>query len=96
VKKPKAVFVNFGEKEALYALKAIQSLRRTGVRAELYPSSAKMKKQMNYADKREIPFVVLAGEEEMNTGIFGVKNMQTGEQQDCTQEELLRLLGSKG
>ena len=68
VKKPKALFVNFGEKEALYALQAIQALRRDGVRAELYPSSAKMKKQMNYADKRAIHFVVLAGEEEMITG----------------------------
>ncbi len=95
VKKPKALFVNFGEKEALYALKAIQALRRDGVRAELYPSSAKMKKQMNYADKREIHFVVLAGEEEMNTGKFGVKNMRTGDQQNCNQEELMRLLGSK-
>ncbi len=95
VKKPEALFVNFGEKEALYALKAIQALRRDGVRAELYPSSAKMKKQMNYADKREIPFVVLAGEEEMNTGKFAVKNMRTGDQQNCNQEELMRLLGSK-
>jgi len=95
VKKPKVLFVNFGEKEALYALKAIQALRRIGIRAELYPSSAKMKKQMNYADKREIPFVVLAGEEEMNTGKFGVKNMRTGDQQNCNQEELMRLLDSK-
>lgn len=95
VKKPKALFVNFGEKEALYALKTIQALRRIGIRAELYPSSAKMKKQMNYADKREIPFVVLTGEEEMNTGKFGVKNMRTGDQQNCNQEELMRLLGSK-
>lgn len=95
VKKPIAMFVNFGEKEALYALKAIQALRRLGARAELYPSSAKMKKQMNYADKREIPFVVLAGEEEMNTGKFGVKNMRTGEQQSCSQEELMRLLSSE-
>ena len=95
VKKPKALFVNFGEKEALYALQAIQALRRDGVRAELYPSSAKMKKQMNYADKRAIHFVVLAGEEEMNTGKFGVKNMRTGDQQNCNQEELMRLLGSK-
>ncbi len=95
VKKPKALFVNFGDKEALYALKAIQDLRRRGVRAELYPSSAKMKKQMNYADKREIPYVVLAGEEEMKTGKFGVKNMRTGQQQDCNRDELMRLLSSK-
>lgn len=95
VKKPRALFVNFGEKEALYALKAIQGLRRQGIRAELYPSSAKMKKQMNYADKREIPFVVLTGEEEMKSGKFGVKNMQTGEQQDCNQDELVRLFSTQ-
>lgn len=96
VNRPTALFVNFGEKEALYALKSIQKLRSLGIRAELYPSSAKMKKQMNYADKREIPFVVLIGEEEMNSGKFGVKNMETGEQQGCTQEELTRLLSAQG
>ncbi len=95
VKKPVALFVNFGEKEALYALKTIQALRSLGIRSELYPSSAKMKKQMNYADRREIPYVVLAGEEEMKSGLFGVKNMQTGDQQECSQDELIRLFGAK-
>jgi histidyl-tRNA synthetase len=96
VKKPVVMFVNFGENEALYAMKSIQILRLQGIRAELYPSSSKMKKQMNYADKRQIPFVVLVGEEEMASGKFGVKNMQTGEQQNCSQEELLRLLAAEG
>ncbi len=96
VKRPTVLFVNFGEQESLYALKSIQALRRLGIRAELYPSSAKMKKQMNYADKREIPFVVLAGEQEMNTGTYGVKNMRTGEQQNCSQEDLTRLLSAQG
>ena len=96
VKKPVVLFVNFGEKEALYAMQSIQSLRLKGIRAELYPSSSKMKKQMNYADKRQIPFVVLVGEEEMVSGKFSVKNMQTGEQQKCSQDELLRLLAAEG
>lgn len=90
VKGPQALFVNFGELEAGYALQAIKYLRGEGLRVELYPSDAKMKKQMNYADKREIPFVVLAGEEEMKGGKFTLKNMETGEQATCNQEELLR------
>ena len=96
VKKPEAMFVNFGEKEALYALKSIQALRGAGIRAELYPSDAKMKKQMNYAHKREIPFVVLAGEEEMKAGKFAVKDMRSGEQKDCNQDELMRLISTRG
>src|SRR5699024_3437362 len=59
------IFVNFGEKEALHALKIIQKLRSKGIKAELYPEKAKMKKQMNYADKRNIPFAILAGSYEM-------------------------------
>ena len=96
VKKPEAMFVNFGEKEALYALKSIQALRGAGIRAELYPSDAKMKKQMNYAHKREIPFVVLAGEEKMKAGKFAVKDMRSGEQKDCNQDELMRLISTRG
>ncbi|QED39054.1 histidine--tRNA ligase [Antarcticibacterium arcticum] len=84
----RVLFINFGEKEALYALKAIRDLRQKGISAELYPEDAKMKKQMNYANKREIPFVVLAGVEEMASGKFGLKNMKTGEQQKLTIEEL--------
>jgi histidyl-tRNA synthetase len=90
VKRPEALFVNFGESEAGYAMKAIQYLRGQGLRVELYPSAAKMKKQMAYADKREIPYVVLAGEEEIQQGSFTLKNMETGEQVTCNQEELLR------
>jgi len=90
VKRPEALFVNFGETEAAYAMKTIQYLRAQGLRVELYPSPAKMKKQMVYADKREIPYVVLAGEEEIQQGSFTLKNMETGEQVTCNQEELLR------
>src|SRR5690606_35503245 len=60
-----ALFINFGEKEAMYAIKAITNLRSAGIRVDLYPDSAKMGKQMGYADNRNIPFTVLAGESEM-------------------------------
>ncbi|MGY5849677.1 histidine--tRNA ligase [Salegentibacter sp. F14] len=76
----RVLFINFGEEESLYALKAITELRRKGVVAELYPDAAKMNKQMKYANKRDIPFVVLAGGEEMQQEEFTLKNMKTGEQ----------------
>ncbi|WP_416372208.1 histidine--tRNA ligase [Aequorivita sinensis] len=76
----RALFLNFGEKEALYAMKTISKLRGANVKAELYPDSAKMGKQMGYADKRNIPFTILAGEKEMEAEAFTLKNMKTGEQ----------------
>jgi histidyl-tRNA synthetase len=85
----KIMFINFGEEEGLYALKAVSSLRSKGIAAELYPDAAKMKKQMNYANKRDIPFVVLAGAEEMKAQKYGLKNMVTGEQEKVTLEELI-------
>ena len=88
----KVLFINFGEDEALYGLKAIQELRKEGITAELYPDDAKMKKQMNYANKREIPYVVLAGPEEMQSNKFGLKNMKTGEQEKVSLERLKELL----
>ena len=92
VKRPRALFVNFGEKEARYALKAVQALRSEGIRVEMYPAPAKMKKQMAYADKREIPFVILAGEKEMEEGLFTLKDMSSGEQVTCNPGELMRLI----
>ena len=79
-KSTEVLFINFGEKEALFSMKAIKKLREYGVNAELYPDDAKMKKQMNYANKRDIPFVVIVGEEEMKNNLFALKNMKTGEQ----------------
>lgn len=76
----KVLFLNFGDKEALYAMKAVGNLRKNNIIAELYPDSAKMGKQMKYADKRNIPFVVLAGEEEMKQQKFTLKHMKSGEQ----------------
>jgi histidyl-tRNA synthetase len=88
----KVLFINFGEKEALYGLKAVQKLRDSGIAAELYPDAAKMKKQMNYANRREIPFVVLAGEEEMNNKVYGLKDMVSGDQEKISLEALIEKL----
>ncbi len=85
----RAFFVNFGKAEEAYCLKALAKLRKAGVNAEIYPESAKMKKQLNYANKNDIPFVVLAGEMEMEEEKFTLKNMKTGEQRKVTLEELL-------
>ena len=84
----KVLFINFGEKEALYAQKAIAHLRDNNIPAELYPDAAKMGKQITYADKRNIPFVALAGETEINKSSYTLKNMKTGEQQEVMLNEL--------
>ncbi|WP_299223209.1 histidine--tRNA ligase [uncultured Aquimarina sp.] len=88
----KALFINFGETEALYCLKAIQQLRSNGTIAELYPDSAKMNKQMKYANKRAVPFVILAGASEVENNSFTVKNMETGTQEAMNLKELKVLL----
>lgn len=93
-KTSRALFINFGEKEAMYAMRAITNLRSHGIGVELYPDSAKMGKQMGYADKRNIPFTVLAGESEMNSGTFTLKNMASGEQQSLEMDDLKRALTS--
>ena len=83
------LFVNFGEKEAAYCLPVLSMARDAGIRAEIYPDSAKMKKQMSYANDKNIPFVAIVGENEMNEGKLTLKNMTTGEQSLVTPEELL-------
>lgn len=83
------LFINFGDKEALYALKAVMSLRENGIKAELYPDQDRMGKQMGYADRRKIPFTVLAGEKEMEKNVFTLKNMNSGDQQTLGLEELI-------
>jgi len=85
----KVLFINFGEREALYAMKAIRKLRAENIIAEVYPDSAKMGKQMKYADKRNIPYVILAGEEEMNQQKYTLKHMKSGEQ---SSEEIQGLI----
>lgn len=88
----KVLFVNFGEKEADYILPILAKVRVEGIRAEIYPDSAKMKKQMSYANNKQIPFVAIAGENEMNEGKVMLKNMQTGTQDLVTAEELIAAL----
>ena len=84
----KVLFINFGEDEARYAMKAISKLRKEGITAELYPDAAKMGKQMGYADKRNIPFTVLAGGNEMETETYTLKHMKSGEQDAVSFTEL--------
>ena len=86
------LFVNFGEKEAAYCLPVLSAARDAGIRAEIYPDSAKMKKQMSYANDKNIPFVAIVGENEMNEGKLTLKNMTTGEQSLVTPEELLAVI----
>lgn len=75
-----ALFVNFGEKEQKYCISLVDKLRKAGINTELYPESAKLKKQMIYANNNNIPYVVLIGENEMNQGTINVKDMQAGQQ----------------
>ncbi|SNR59850.1 histidyl-tRNA synthetase [Lutibacter agarilyticus] len=89
--KPNVLFINFGDAEAAFCMKALAQLRKAGIKSELYPESAKMKKQLNYANRREIPFVVLVGADEVKNNNYTLKNMQTGEQQACSLEELLKI-----
>ena len=86
------LFINFGEQEALYSLKAIKTLRAHGVNAELYPDAAKMKKQMNYANRRQISNVVLVGDEELENSNYSLKNMTSGEQRKVSIEGLINAL----
>jgi histidyl-tRNA synthetase len=88
----KVMLVNFGEKEGRYALGVLAKLQKAGIAAELYPDTAKMKKQMKYADQKKIPFVLLIGEEEMQTGRLTLKNMTSGEQKKSELEEIIALL----
>ena len=86
------LFVNFGEEEADYCLKSLQKLRRSGINSELYPDAAKMKKQMNYANKKGIPYVVLVGEDEMKNDLLTIKNMADGTQSKRTVDEMVTWL----
>jgi histidyl-tRNA synthetase len=86
------LFINFGQQETAYCLPIINKVRAQGIRAEIYPDSAKMKKQMSYANAKQIPYVVLAGDNEMAAGKVTLKQMETGEQQMVSVEELINLI----
>ena len=86
------LFINFGDCEMAYCLPVLKRLRDAGVRSELYPDASKMKKQMSFANAKQIPFVALAGENEMNAGKFTLKNMATGEQMLVDADELINIV----
>jgi len=88
----KLMFVNFGEKEELYCLPILKKLRGENINCEIYPDQTKMKKQMKYADSNRIPFVALAGENEMAENKFTLKNMRTGDQKLVSVEELISMV----
>ncbi|HKJ43731.1 MAG TPA: histidine--tRNA ligase [Sunxiuqinia sp.] len=88
----KVLFVNFGEKEEAYCLPILAKLRASKVNAEIYPEAAKMKKQMTWADRKQIAYVALAGEEEIKQGKVNLKNMKSGDQQLVSPEELIKIL----
>ena len=90
------LFVNFGEKETAYSLPIAAKLRAQGIRTETYPDASKMKKQMQYANQKGIPFVAMTGETEMAEGKVMLKNMQTGEQQLLSPDEMILKLKSRG
>ncbi|TRX65758.1 histidine--tRNA ligase [Carboxylicivirga sp. M1479] len=90
--KTRAMFVNFGGEDELYALNILTQVRKAGINAELFPDAVKMKKQMNYANKKEIPFVLLAGEDERNNQVVTVKNMESGEQSKLSIDELIKVI----
>ena len=85
----KVLITNFGEDEQIYCLDVLQKLRNEGISSELYPSISKMKKQMNYADKRGVEYVLIIGEDEMVNGKVGVKEMITGKQREMELSEFI-------
>ena len=88
------LFINFGEKETAYCLPIAIKAREAGIRTEIFPDSSKMKKQMSYANAKEIPYVALAGENEIAQGKLTLKNMLSGDQQLLTPEELINIVKS--
>jgi histidyl-tRNA synthetase len=88
------LFINFGDKETAYCLPAVAKAREAGIRTEIFPDSTKMKKQMAYANAKQIPFVALAGENEMAEGKLTLKNMESGEQSLVTIDEIIKTIKS--
>ena len=86
------LFINFGEKETAYCLPSVAKAREAGIRTEIFPDSTKMKKQMSYANAKQIPFVALAGENEMAASKLTLKNMETGEQSLITIDEIIKTI----
>jgi histidyl-tRNA synthetase len=91
----KLLFVNFGEKEQLHCMKLVKEIRQNGIDCELYPTAAKMQKQMKYANDIRVQYVALVGENEMNENLIQLKNMESGEQEEMSLEEVIFHLGQK-
>ena len=90
--KNNAMFVNFGETEVKYSLQVLKKLRSIGINCEIYPTDAKLKKQMSYANNKGVKYVVLIGENEITSAKFKVKNMYNGEQKNLTIDQLIKEL----
>jgi len=88
----KVMFVTFGDDEAAFCLPLLKQLRAAGISSELYPANAKMKKQMTYANNKGVQFVIIVGEDEMESGILSVKNMESGEQSNLSIADLIKQL----
>lgn len=88
----KVLISNFDEQAEKFALPLLQKLRNSGISAEIYPSSTKLKKQMTYADDKKIPFVILVGSDEMESGLLTLKNMKSGEQQKLSADQIAEFL----
>jgi histidyl-tRNA synthetase len=88
------LLVNFGEKEAAFSLMIDKKLKESGIKSELYPDPAKMKKQMKYADQKGIKYVLLIGEEEMKSGVFSLKDMKKGDQAKAGLDEIISIIKS--
>lgn len=86
------LFINFGEKETCYCIPVVAKARQNGIRTEMFPDAAKMKKQMAYANANAIPYVALAGDDEIQKGVVTLKNMETGEQEQVTPEQLIEIV----
>lgn len=86
------LFINFGEAETSYSLPIVAEARANGIRTEMYPDAVKMKKQMNYANANAIPFVALAGDDEIKNGVVTLKNMETGEQKQVSVAQLIEIV----
>lgn len=91
----KLLFVNFGEKEELHCMKLVKEIRQNGIDCELYPTAAKMQKQMKYANDIRVQYVALVGENEMDENLIQLKNMDSGEQEEMSLEEVIFHLGQK-
>jgi histidyl-tRNA synthetase len=89
------LFANFGEKESLYCFALLTKLHEEGISAELYPDAVKLNKQLSYANARHIPYVVLAGENEIRDGVLTVKDMVTGGQHLVNPSELVVWIGNR-